>query len=83
MSDFPQVDLLGELAAHRSRHVLVVAQPAAGQRPRTALRIAGALPQQDAELRLLALGAGSESANLEYDGEHFVCSATMWPCFRL
>jgi len=81
MGDFPQVNLLCQLTAHRRRHVLVVAQLTTRQRPRTSLRIAGALPQQDAELWLLRLGVGSESANLEYDGKHFVSSATMWHVF--
>jgi quinolinate synthase len=81
MRDFPQINLLGQLAPHRRRHVLVVAQLPAGQRPRTALRVARALPEQDVELRLLGLRPRPEAANLEYDGEHFVSSATMWHVF--
>jgi hypothetical protein len=79
--DFPQVNLFGQLAAHRRPHVLVVAQLATGQRPRTTLGILGALPEQNAELGLLRHRAWSEPANLEYDSEHFVRSATMGHVF--
>src|SRR6202044_4083236 len=75
--DFPQVNLFGQLAADRRRHVLVVPQLPAGQRPRSALGALGALPEQDAELGLLRHRAWSEAANLEYDSEHIVRSATM------
>jgi len=40
------VDLLGELAPRRGVEVLVVAQPAAGQRPGALLRVECAFPQQ-------------------------------------
>src|ERR1700754_1998836 len=79
--DFPQTNLFGQLAAHRRPHVLVVAQLAARQRPRTTLGILLALPEQHAELGLLRHRAWSEPANLEYDGEHFVRSATMGHVF--
>src|ERR1700753_131084 len=75
--DFPQINLFGQLAAHRRPHVLVVAQLAPGQRPRTTFGILGALPEQHAKLGFLRLRAWSEPANLEYDGEHFVRSATI------
>jgi hypothetical protein len=81
MRDFPQINLLGQLPAHRRPHVLVVAQLATWQRPRSPLGILGPLPEQDAELGLLRHWAWSEPANLEDDGEHFVRSATMGHVF--
>ncbi len=45
------------------------------------MRILGALPQQDVELRFPGTCAGGQVANLEYDGEHFVRGATIWHVF--
>jgi hypothetical protein len=47
VGDLTQVDLLGELAAHRALDVLVVAEQPAGQRPPSRVRWPGPLPGQD------------------------------------
>jgi hypothetical protein len=44
VSKLTQIHLLGELAANRAGQVLVVTEPAAGQRPPAALRLECALP---------------------------------------
>jgi hypothetical protein len=61
--DLAQVDLLGELAAHRGLDVLVVAQAAAGQRPAAGVGFAGALPGQHLQVAV---------ADLEHGREHLV-----------
>ena len=46
VGDLADVDLLGELPAHRGLDVLVGAEPAAGQRPPAGVGCAGALPRE-------------------------------------
>lgn len=41
-----EIHFLGQLTAHRARHVFVVAETPAGKRPPAALRIECPLPQQ-------------------------------------
>ncbi len=77
MSKFTQVHLLGELAANGAGQVLVVAEPAAGQRPLSGLRLECTLPQQHVKCGF----PGVDTANLEHDGEHLVGGASMWHVF--
>ena len=68
-----QIDLFGELAPDRAAEVFVVAHLSARQRPFARLRLQRSLPEQHAEIRF----AVKETADLEYDGEHVVLSATI------
>ncbi|BBX22570.1 hypothetical protein MTER_19810 [Mycolicibacter terrae] len=73
VGDLTQVHLLGELAARRGCHVLVVPQQSTRERPTSELGFSGALPEQDVEPGT----APVEAANLEDRGEDLVLGASM------